>query len=47
MIPDYMVRVRVRGDNFVDSYLGMTLVYELLLLVLVCVLIVSHTSIRV
>ena len=26
MIPDYRVRVRVRCDNFVDSYLGMTLV---------------------
>ena len=29
MIPDY--RVRVRCDNFVDSYLGMTLKEELLL----------------
>ena len=30
MLPRY--RVRVRYDNFVDSYFGMTLVYELLLL---------------
>ena len=36
MIPGYRVRIRVKDDNFVDSYLGMTLVFELLLGVTIC-----------